>query len=114
MKNIPKLLGRAPLKTKVGLPPLIASEAPSAGVGRSDRIKVDSKRLVKVRKIIARYELIEKTLVNDLIDLTEVGQLVLSNRHGLPFMKLNHLHYPKKRVEAYTRGPYDSISLTPL
>jgi hypothetical protein len=41
-----------------------------------------------------------------------VGRLVLTDKRGMPVMKINHLHFEKALVEAYMRGSYDSILVT--
>jgi hypothetical protein len=114
MKNQTKLLSKTPRKVKSTQPPLLASEPPSNGVGLNDRINSIALRLDSVRRTIARYTVVEKTLSADLLDLTKVGRLILRNRRGMPFMRLHHLHFTETPVKAYVRGAYDSIALKRL
>src|SRR6516162_3716139 len=108
MNKTPKLLGRT-RTPKTTLPPLIATEVIPVGSGQRNRIKTAARHLVRIRRKIATYALIEKKLASELITLTGVGRLVLTDKRGMPVMKINHLHFEKALVEAYMRGSYDSI-----
>lgn len=100
-------------KIKQSQPPLIATPAPPE-VDRRDLI---AKRLDLVRRIIRKREMEEKALSMQLLELTPVGETVLTrDAHGRqePYMRILHMHFDKTYVEGYWKEPYDSVKVQKL
>ena len=87
--------------------PLIA--APVAGSGRNDVLKKVAVKLESVRRVIARYAILEKNLSKSLTEMTSVGQMIITNKKGMPFIKVNHLHFEETEVKAHLRSAYDKV-----